>query len=258
MKDSSDSPLMHENPSNQVLFKKAASPLRLRKKSLQTDAGNEIWLITLSDLLMLLMIFFVLLFGMTLYQQKQTEASQAATAKPATLLPAAESQPAAQAASSDISAKEATATLESDLQRSLGDEEDLQGVTVRRRSQFIILTFPERIIFDPGQAQLELSVQPLLEKVAAFILCHPDLLVEVQGHTDDRPISNRRYPSNWELSADRATQVARALIRMGIHPAKISVRGYGEYQSLYPNDSDLHRLQNRRVEIQFSPILSNS
>jgi len=78
------------------------------------------------------------------------------------------------------------------------------------------------------------------------------LAVEVQGHTDDRPINNMRYPSNWELSADRAMGVSKALIGLGVNPTRLSVKGFGEYRPHVPNDSDDHRLNNRRVEIQFS------
>jgi len=118
------------------------------------------------------------------------------------------------------------------------------------------LTFPERIIFDPGQAQVKSSAQATLDKVADFIKERAYLIVEVQGHTDNQPINTVRYPSNWELSVDRATQVARALIGMGVNPLQLSVKGFGEYHCLYPNDSDENRLKNRRVEIQLS-ILPN-
>jgi chemotaxis protein MotB len=70
------------------------------------------------------------------------------------------------------------------------------------------------------------------------------------------PIHNQRYPSNWELSADRATQVAKSLVQLGINPVKISAKGFGEYHPLYSNDSDAGRLKNRRVELQFSLIPS--
>ncbi|MEN6466012.1 MAG: OmpA family protein, partial [Syntrophaceae bacterium] len=121
-----------------------------------------------------------------------------------------------------------------------------------RAANLVTLTFPERIIFDPGHARLKPSANPTLDKVASFIRERAYLVVEVQGHTDNRPISNTRYPSNWELSADRATQVAKALISMGVNPLQLSVKGFGEHRSLYPNDSDESRSKNRRVEIQFS------
>jgi chemotaxis protein MotB len=240
------------NTINQVSFKKMSNRLNVPKKQLPSETGNEIWFLTLSDLLMLLMICFVLLFGITLQQQNKNMAPQFAPVKnvmPVTvpngipLIPAVASNPA-----------DTTASLESDLLDILEDKQGLQGITVKHNSQFIVLTFPEQIIFDSGQAELKSSVSPVLEKVAAFILNHSNLMVEIQGHTDDRPIHNQRYPSNWELSADLATQVAKALIQLGINPEKLSTKGFGEYHPLYSNESDSSRLKNRRVELQFSLI----
>ena len=233
-----------ENASRRVPFKTKATPVRFQRKAPQADGGNEIWFLTLSDLLMLLMIFFVLLFGMTLYQKNQTAEARHVPVSAAPPAPA-EAAPAPPA--------DAAASLETDLLSLLGGDPG-QGVTLERRSGQLVLTFPERIMFDSGQARIQSPVQPLLEKVARFIVDHGELSVEVHGHTDDRPISSGRYPSNWELSADRAAQVARTLVRLGVRPEKVSIRGFGENRPLYPNDTDSHRLQNRRVEIQFTSL----
>jgi len=246
MKNLSRIPPAAEKTPDWVPLKKAAGSQRFQRKSSQSDAGNEIWLLTLTDVFMLLMVCFVLLFGMSLQRQKETAVAEAPPATAMIPVPAAQTPPAVQADSS----------LESELLAILGQEG--QDVTVERRSTSIVLTFPERIIFDSGQAQLKLAVQPLLEKVAAVILNRPDLAVAIHGHTDDRPIHSRQYPSNWELSVDRATQVARTLVQMGIQPTKISIRGFGEDHPLYTNDSSDNRLKNRRVEIQFSLTPSNT
>ena len=87
---------------------------------------------------------------------------------------------------------------------------------------------------------------------AAVIVSRPALAVAIHGHTDDRPVHGRRYASNWELSVDRATRVARALAGMGIEPSQLSIRGFGQDRPLHANDSDENRMKNRRVEVQFS------
>jgi len=246
MKNLSRIPPAAEKPPDLVPRKKADGSRRFQRKSSQTDTGNEIWLLTLTDMFMLLMICFVLLFGMSLYQQKESAVAAAPPAAAMIPVPAAQQPPPMQSASS----------LESELLAILAN--DRQDVTVERRSTHIVLTFPERIIFDSGQAEVKATVQPLLEKVAAVILNRPELVVAIHGHTDDRPIHNQRYPSNWELSVDRATQVARALVQTGIHPTKLSIKGFGEDHPLYPNDSDDNRMKNRRVEIQFFLTPSNT
>jgi chemotaxis protein MotB len=239
---------------NQAPVKKEGNPRRRRKRAIPAETGNEIWLLTLSDLLMLLLIFFVLLFGLILHRQGQAVAQPPLPASPVMPASPAETQPSSPAAAPGFSPAEAASSLESDLAGVFGDNQVEGGVTVERRSHSVVVTFPERIMFDSGLSQLKPSVRPLLEKVSGFILDHPEVSVEIQGHTDDRPISNQRYPSNWELSADRASQVAKALVQRGMHPQRLSIKGFGEYRPLHANDSDLNRMKNRRVEIQFSLI----
>ncbi|MEN6330401.1 MAG: flagellar motor protein MotB [Smithella sp.] len=244
------------NPLNQVSFKKVARPLRSPAKPAPAETGNEIWFLTLSDLLMLLMIFFVLLLGMTLKQQSNTAAPPVQRNEQALPVAVAKEQPVNRQVSPNTALSDETASLESDLLGIIEDNNGLPGITVARHTRHVVLTLPEQIIFDSGQADLKAGVLPKLEQIAVFIQQHPNIAVEIHGHTDNMPISNRRYPSNWELSADRATQVAKSLVRLGVNPAIISTRGFGEYKPLYPNSSISDRLKNRRVELQFSLVSS--
>ena len=217
------------------------------------EKGAEIWLLTLSDLLMLLMIFFVVLFGLELEHQRKTRQLLQATAtaqadpKQQEILAHPSVVPHPSSANEKVSA-----SLEKELIAALGGEKSEKDILVERIADLVILTFPERIVFDSGRARIKPSAHATLGKVATFIKERTYLAVEVQGHTDDRPINNMRYPSNWELSADRAMGVSKALIGLGVNPTRLSVKGFGEYRPHVPNDSDDHRLNNRRVEIQFS------
>ncbi|MEN6620907.1 MAG: OmpA family protein [Smithella sp.] len=252
MNNLSEVPKFTDSSLKQVPLKKTVRSMRSLSKSAPAEAGNEIWFLTLSDLLMLLMIFFVLLFGLTLKQQNNSSPilslPRTGQEQPVTAI---KEQPAVRQLPPEPVGNK-TDILASDLQGIIDNNSMLQGMTVTRHSQFVILTLPEQIIFDSGRAELKSSILTKLEQVAAFIQNHPDLSVEIQGHTDNIPISSRRYPSNWELSADRATQVAKALISLGINPSKISTKGFGEYKPLYSNNTDYERLKNRRVELQFS------
>jgi chemotaxis protein MotB len=234
------------NPEPVPLRKSAGRPSAgLRRKSVP-DSGNDIWFLTLSDLLLLLVIFFVLLFGLSWQQLKQPSSA------PASAGPALAKVPAeAPAAPPDALTPPPLSSLEKDLSEFLGTAA-ASGITLERRGPALVLTFPERIVFDTAEARLKPGADPILTEVGNLLQLRPELLVEVQGHTDDRPIRNTRYPSNWELSTDRATQVARTLITRGAAPQQISVKGFGEYRALAPNDTEANRLKNRRVEILFS------
>ena len=124
----------------------------------------------------------------------------------------------------------------------------------------LIISLSDMITFPSGEATLDSGVIPVLEYVAQLAETKPQLLVEIAGHTDDRPIATAAFPSNWELSTARASRVARALLDLsGINPVRISTRGYAYHRPLYENDSDEHRAANRRVEIRFfHPLASPS
>lgn len=249
MSNLSGRPYPFENTTGPLPMKRT-NPKPLRSPDYaETNKGAEIWLITLSDLLMVLVIFFVILFGMELQKHPPNISARAESKENPPEYPIEKKVGAIEA---DPSLPSMTASIEKDLVATLNQETDRQEVMVKRVANLVTLTFPERIVFDPGHARLKPSTQATLDKVASFIKERPYLVVEVQGHTDDQPINNTRYPSNWELSVDRATQVGKALIGLGVNPSQFSVKGFGEYHSLNPNNSDENRFKNRRVEIQFA------
>jgi len=244
-------PLSSYDRTEPLPLKRTNLPPLGSSSSAETNKGPDIWLITLSDLLLLLVIFFVILFSMELQKHapKLTIGTESKESQIEKRVGETSKNPSPQSRS---------ASIEKDLAALLNREQNQQEVTVKREADLVTLTFPEGIVFDPGYAQLKPSGQTTLEKVALFVKERTDLVLEVQGHTDDKPIRNTRYPSNWELSVDRATQVAKALIGLGVNPSRLSVKGFGEYHPLYSNDRDENRLKNRRVEIQFILPPANS
>jgi chemotaxis protein MotB len=79
----------------------------------------------------------------------------------------------------------------------------------------------------------------------------------VAGHTDNVPIRTMLYPSNWELSTRRAVEVVHILVAQGMNPKVLAAAGYGEFDTVAPNDTAEHRAQNRRIEIVLQPNLSD-
>lgn len=130
--------------------------------------------------------------------------------------------------------------LSRDLHDSVQVELTERGVTVR---------FADRVLFDLGKADLKAEAQRVLSELAN-VLEHIPNHVRVEGHTDDLPINNERFPSNWELSTARATTVLRYLIEEhGMPPDALSAAGYGEQRPLAANDTAEARASNRRVDI---------
>ena len=105
-----------------------------------------------------------------------------------------------------------------------------------------------RVLFAPGQSSVQENSGRVLEAVA-HALKGTDHRMQVEGHTDSIPIVTEKFPSNWELSAMRASSVVRLLIGYGVEPARLTALGYGENRPLDSNDTEEGRTRNRRVTV---------
>lgn len=119
--------------------------------------------------------------------------------------------------------------------------------------------FQSEVLFDAGQADIQPGGTPDLDALAAAILqleteIPPDInwVLRIDGHTDKRPISNARFPSNWELSAARAISVAQYLVTKGVSPNRLVAAGFGEFTPLDPADTDEAYRRNRRIEFKLT------
>lgn len=121
-------------------------------------------------------------------------------------------------------------------------------VTVRRRGDNLEVQISTDILFGSGQAQLGPRAVTALQALAVSLRPWPNSL-RVEGHTDDLPIHNAQFQSNWELSAARAASVVHLFADNGVAPQRMSVVGFAEYAPLQPNTSTAGRNANRRVTI---------
>lgn len=123
------------------------------------------------------------------------------------------------------------------------------AITTEINERGLVIHILESALFESGKADLKLSAEETLNLIANEIKGVPNH-VRVEGHTDDRPISTFRFPSNWELSSARATAVVRFLTDRHSFPSvQISALGYGEYRPLSTNSTSYGRAKNRRVDI---------
>jgi chemotaxis protein MotB len=121
-------------------------------------------------------------------------------------------------------------------------------VRVVHRQSWLEVEINTDVLFASGSAELAVAVLPVIDEIGR-ILGGFDNRVRVEGHTDDRPINTRVFPSNWELSAARAGTVVRRLRDQAVLPDRLSVVGYGEFRPLSVNDTVEGRRQNRRVTL---------
>jgi chemotaxis protein MotB len=122
------------------------------------------------------------------------------------------------------------------------------AVSVQTNIEGVLISLSERLIFKEGQADLPAESLPVLDTIVEML--RPiNNKVRLVGYTSNTPSSNPLYPSNWELSLARALSVAKYMMNKGISPDRFIVSGEGEYNPLFPNDTEQHRELNARVEI---------
>jgi chemotaxis protein MotB len=133
---------------------------------------------------------------------------------------------------------------------------DAGKLMVKIRKGRMLISMPNDVLFDSGSAILKKAGQETLGQVAQALSGLADRQFLVAGNTDDKPIRTARFPSNWELSTERAVVVTRFLISKGMKAEQLGALGYGEFDPIVGNDTAEHRAQNRRIEIQLQPNLS--
>jgi chemotaxis protein MotB len=233
---------IHSGPSHANLRPRAFAPrpLSLSSAAPAGDDGNW-WVVTLSDLTLLLLGFMVVWYATT--SAKPPSASKPAEA-------ASGPSRAATVLSDARSDAEVWRKMGGELLAAVKAAGFADDVTVESMPNELVISLRDTIPFASGKADLRPRALPVLEKVVAIILRDGALSVAIGGHTDSLRIATPEFPSNWELSTARASRVARYLIEHGVHPTRIAVEGYASFRPRGPNSNALNRSINRRVELR--------
>ncbi|MFB0526439.1 MAG: flagellar motor protein MotB [bacterium] len=124
------------------------------------------------------------------------------------------------------------------------------GLTINEKG--LVVSLREKLMFDSGRAEIYQEAKDILKDITIEIGDVPNN-TRIEGHTDNVPIGpelKSKFPTNWELSTARATNVTRYLLEtLNFPPKRISSAGYGEYQPVVDNDTEEHKAMNRRVDI---------
>jgi chemotaxis protein MotB len=154
--------------------------------------------------------------------------------------------------------EKATQTYQ-DLTRKLEKEIQEGKVQITEMKNRLTMTMVDKILFSSGSAVISKPGKNVLDKVISILKDVKDKRIQIEGHTDDLKIASAlqaKFPTNWELSTARATEVVRYLQEHGgITPQLLSATGYSEYQPVAPNDTEEGRHKNRRIEIVLLPLL---
>lgn len=236
---------------------------RKKRKVKKEEEMNEAWLLPYSDLMTLLLALFISLFAIS--QTDQKKVSQLAQAFSAAFNMGGPSffnnaGPNAGRRAEMMSTEDkgnAAYIAENqklqEVQKQMEDYIEQNGLQDQISTQMsedgLMVSIREKALFPSGSAELTPQAQGIAGAVANLLASINEQVV-ISGHTDNMPIHNAQYPTNWDLSAARALNVMKYLLSISnMDPQRFSAVGYGEYRPVADNSTEEGRTKNRRVEI---------
>lgn len=265
-----------------------------KKKPEEPPKGSPAWMATFSDLMNLLLCFFVLLFAMsTIDEDKQEQIAAsfnqmfsvfeggASAIGDGILISNGVSQlneldeyinstgkmDNGQIVDDDVAAAqeqleeaqmEESEELAEKIQEAISEKEMDSDIDVEFTSQYVQLTLKGAILFDSGSVVLKEEATPVLDQVGLILERYAEGTIEIEGHTDNVPMSGAKYSNNDELSSGRALSVFNYLLSVtNLNPADVKHSGRGEYLPVADNSTAEGRTRNRRVEIKIYNSLSS-
>ncbi|CEN21627.1 OmpA family protein [Paraclostridium sordellii] len=227
-------------------------PRRDKRRGKNDDMGESSWMDTYADTITLLLTFFILLYSMSAVDSQKlkqlSEALQESLGGGNTSVSQVKDLEELKV-DVDKDAKDMKEDLEQKVKKAIANNNLNDSIKVRKEDRGIVLQLDETILFDSGRDELKSTSINALDTITTLANgVDNDILVE--GHTDNVPIHNTRFASNWDLSTARAVSVVSYFVeKKGMNPTKFSVKGYGEYKPLLDNSTPENRSVNRRVDI---------
>lgn len=241
-----------------------SSRKRQRKTKEAPSSGAPAWMTTFSDMVTLLLTFFILLYSMSSLDAQKFQAianslqsvlsgssgnSVIELPGPDSEIPLEDSEHVEGKDPMDPTISESILKMYDQVKEYV-DKEGLQAeVTVNLNKSGVFVNINEAILFDPGKADIKESGKVILSNLEGLFLTFENEVV-VEGHTDNVPHNSSDFDTNWELSTGRALAVVRYLSEEKTIPGnRLSAIGYGEYRPIVPNSNEANRALNRRVNL---------
>lgn len=244
-----------------------------RRKREEEHENHERWLVSYADFITLLFAFFVVMYALSsinegkyrvlsnsltnAFRNVPINTSSQAVAPQIQLTPKRATPPSkaqAQQEKTKQEQREKMRNMAKEIMEALSPLVQQGKVRVLETSRGVTIEIADSALFAVGQATLNSDSSGALRAVAQ-VIATADFPVTIEGHTDNVPIKTAAFPSNWELSAVRATTVLRIFADSGVPATKLTAIGYGDTRPVEPNDSIEGRARNRRVSIQIDSAL---
>ncbi|MGZ4968435.1 MAG: flagellar motor protein MotD [Methylobacter sp.] len=247
--------------------------LRRRKRRVANTNNHDRWIVSYADFITLLFAFFVVMYSISsvnegkyktlsdslgeAFSNKEQQINKIDPIQIGTLPTAIQPIPLENPTTVDVEEKhelseeilkerEQLSQASDQLKQVLTPFINDNLVSVKKNDYWIELEMNSEMLFFSGDAELSKKAIPVLKKVAEVINPLPNM-INIEGHTDNIPIDNIKFRSNWDLSSARATSVVHEFIKDGINPLRLSAIGYGEFHPIGDNKVEEGRFENRRV-----------
>lgn len=216
------------------------------------EPSAPFWMTTFSDMMTLLLVFFVLILSYSTIELEKFKGAMSSMKGALGIMP----EMGSAVPSRKIQFNERMTPKNVDIRKHMEDfekamkESGLQDmVEAEATASGVHIRLGDNVLYDIGKAEIKNTAYSILAEISEMLLDgHKEVFVE--GHTDNIPINTPKYPSNWELSTARAMSVIRYLNKVQKIPMKyMAAVGHGEYRPIVPNNSRSNRAKNRRVEI---------
>jgi chemotaxis protein MotB len=232
---------------------------------IKADDGGSGWIVTFADIMTLILVFFILLFALAesedaaykklvaKVQVLDTDGNQISVIdyaiqndrNPEPLKPI-EDLLGLRPSTQDI--ENLRSAIVEELESMIDNTDLSNSVDLVFNADKITLQIDGRFLFQSGKAELKDSGRVIFSNLGYLFKQYADYDIAIRGHTDNRDIETLQFPSNWELSAVRATTVLRFFIGLGLDPERMTATGYADFIPLVDNDTAENRARNRRVE----------
>ena len=263
-----------------------------KKKKEEAPAGSPAWMVTFSDLMNLLLCFFVLLFSMSTVDAEKFEMVIASLQSSFSILPSGGASIGdGEMVSSGVSqlqmydiyynqmantqttddTSESSDVAEEYKEEALAESEQMaeqvqdlvaqygiqDQVEVDFNAEYVLLNLNGAVLFDSGKSEIKTEAYPLMDKIGKILQSYQQNMIEIEGHTDNVPIHTSKYANNNELSSSRALSMFDYLVEhTTLQPMQIKHSGRGEYMPIADNSTPEGRAKNRRIEIKIYNELS--
>ncbi|MEH6888585.1 flagellar motor protein MotB [Bacillus sp. JJ864] len=253
---------------------------RKKKEKKHEEHIDETWLIPYADMLTLLFALFIVLFAMSSIDaakfkqmavsfkdelsggtgKKEFLSDQKPKAEKDLSEKRPESEKIKQQAEAEVKQQEMNElkAVQKNIDKYIEEKGLQSSFKTELTERGLMVTIEDKALFDSGQATVKLESLNMAQEMSSLLVAASPREITVSGYTDNVPISNANFASNWELSTQRAVNFMQALLKnKQLLPQKFSAIGYGEYRPVASNDTPEGRAKNRRVEVFILPLIKD-